>query len=129
MTRKIMYAVTLASLLLLLGNWGGTRNAEADDIERWIRDAASASEPERLQALEALGKSGDLRALQPLLQALHDANPTIRERATAALHTLRRTLSDLYYKIAQWIEELLITWGAYTSPAPPVESTRHLRRI
>jgi hypothetical protein len=123
-----MRLVALISTLLLLGI--GIPHLEADDLDRLIHDAASGSQQERLQALQALGNSGNPRALQPLLAALRDEDPTIRDGAIAALQLLVRTLRGLYHTIAQWIEELLVNLGVFPSPSPPeVEWTRHLCRI
>jgi hypothetical protein len=123
-----MRLVALISTLLLFGI--GIPHLEANDIDRLIHDATSGSQQERLQALQALGNSGDPRALQPLLAALEDADPTIRDGAIVALQLLVRTLRGLYHTIAQWIKELLVDLGIFPSPPPPeAEWTRHLRRI
>ena len=106
--------------------------ASADEVERWLRDASSPKLQVRLQALRALGESGDIRAVKPLLTALHDDNSTIRECAVAALHSLVRALQGAYSTVVQWIEGLLATLGGSTTtapPPPPVERTWHLRYI
>jgi hypothetical protein len=116
------------TLLILLGLW--LPHAMADDLNRLLHDAASGSQAIRLQALQALGNSGDVRALQPLLTALDDRDPTIRSCAIAALRALARTLDGIYRTIAQWINTLLASLQIHTSPPPPeVEHTRHLRYI
>jgi HEAT repeat protein len=111
------------TVLILIGMWAP--KATADEIDRLIHAAASGSPQERLQALKALGDSGDLRALQPLLVALRDDNTTIRAGAIAALQVLARTLKGLYRMVARWIEELLLVLGG--SSSPPLERTHHLR--
>lgn len=125
-----MRVAALVSLLMCVVAWGWAPEATADDVDRLIRDAASGSHTVRLHALEALGNSGDLRALQPLLVALRDDDPTIRERAKTALQSLARTLQGLYQAVARWIETLIVTLGGDTAPKPPtVEKALDLRRL
>jgi hypothetical protein len=110
----------------------GSSVASADEVERWLRDASSPKLQVRLQALRALGESGDIRAVRPLLTALHDDNSTIRACAAAALRSLVRALQGAYTTVVQWIEGLLATLGGSTTtapPPPPVEKTWHLRYI
>jgi HEAT repeat protein len=110
----------------------GISVASASDVERWLRDATSPDLQVRRQALRALGASGDLRAVKPLLAALHDDNATIRDCAVAALRSLVRALQGAYETVAQWIEGLLATLGGSTNTAPPppaVEKTWRLRYI
>lgn len=126
---RVVVSILLVSCLLLTGVLGWLPNAAATDFERLLQDAASGPEPERLHALKTLGRSGDPRALQPLLAAVRDDNATIRECARAALRTLSDTLHGLYRAVAAWIDTFLITLGAYTSPPPPVETTQYQRYI
>lgn len=99
--------------------------AASDPIEHLIQDATSASGPKRLQAVEALGNSGDLRALQPLLGLLQDVDPSIRERALSALRTLTQSLRQLYVHLAEWVDSLLLRLDIYLAPEPPVERTQY----
>ena len=125
-----MRLVTLVSCLLLAGIWIWTPHAAADDLDRLLRDATSASLQVRQQALEALGSSGDLRALQPLLVALQDDNPTLRQCAAAALRTLARALQGAYQAVARWIDTLIIALGGTPAPEPPiVERTLNVRHL
>jgi len=117
------------TLLLLTGLQMGAAHAAPPDIDRWIREAAAGPEPIRLHALAALGHSGDPRAVAPLLAAVQDSNPMIRERALQALRMLTQTLGELYHSVVQWIEAWLITLEAYTSPPLPTERTRHEYRL
>jgi hypothetical protein len=126
---RITGKVLLVSCLIWIGALAGLPQADAADFGQLVRDATSGSESERLQALKALGQSGDPRALQPLLAAVRDDNPTIRDCARAALQTLADTLRGLYRVVAKWIDTFLITLGAYTSPPPPVETTQFQRYI
>jgi hypothetical protein len=98
--------------------------AEMDHVERLIQDALSASGSKRLQAIEALGHSGDLRALQPLLDLLHDVDPSIREQASKALRTLVQSLRQVYTHLAQWLDRLLLRLDIYLAPDPPIEQTK-----
>jgi HEAT repeat protein len=124
-----MRAAVLCSLMIgfILGL---SSVASANDIERWLRDAASPVPQVRLQALRALGDSGDIRAVPPLLTALRDDNSTIRDCAVAALRSLARALQGIYDTIAQWIAGLLTSLDeSTTAPSPLVEKTQHLRHI
>jgi HEAT repeat protein len=99
-------------------------------MDRLIREATSAPLPVRQQALQALGNSGDLRALQPLLVALQDDSPTIRQCAAAALRALARTLQGVYQVVAHWIESVIIALGGSPPPEPPVvEKTLDVRHL
>lgn len=123
-----MRLVALISVMIVVGI--GLPLVQADEMDHLIRDAISGSRQVRLQALTALGESGDLRALDPLLTALQDKDTVIRDRAMAALQSLLRTLKGLYGTLVQWIEKLLITLGVMPSPQlPELERTRHLRQI
>jgi hypothetical protein len=102
-----------------------TASAASDPLERLIQDTTSASGAKRLQAVEALGNSGDLRALQPLLGLLHDVDPSIRERALNALRTLAQSLRQIYVHLAEWIDSLLLRLDVYLAPEPPVERTQY----
>lgn len=115
-------------LLIILGLW--LPHAMADDFNRLRHDATSGSQEIRLQALQALGNSGDIRALAALLTALDDQDPTIRSCAVAALRALARTLDGIYRTVAQWINTLVASLQIHTSPPPPeVERTKHLQYI
>jgi hypothetical protein len=125
-----MRATVLLSLLSVFIL--GISVAAASDVERWLREATSPDLQVRRQALRALGESGDIRAVKPLLTALHDDNATIRDCAVAALRSLVRALQGAYEMVAQWIEGLLATLGGSTNTAPPppaVEKTGRLRYI
>lgn len=125
-TIKMVFLATLIAAMML---GLAARPAMAESIERLIRDATSASGAKRLQAVEALGDSGDLRALQPLLGLLHDADPSIREHALEALQTLTQSLRQIYAHLAQWIDSLLLRLDIYLAPEPPVERTQDGRVI
>lgn len=125
-----MRLIAFASILGLWSLWGGWSVATADELDRLILEATTGSYEVRLQALNALGTSGDVRALPPLLAATKDPNAAIREQAMAALRVLAQTLHGLSRAVARWIEALLATLqGALAPPPPEVEWTRHLRYL
>ena len=127
-----MRLIFLLSILSICGLGGGWSAATADEMDRLITEATTGSYEVRLQALKALGKSGDMRALPPLLAAVKDQNATIREQAVAALRALAQTLHGVYRAVAQWIRELLATLPSALAPPPPspdVEWTRHVQHI
>lgn len=127
--RQMAGLVLLVSCFLLSGVLVELPTANAADFEQLVHEATSGSQSERLKALTTLGQSGDPRALQPLLTAVRDDDPTIRDCARAALQALSDSLHGLYRVVAKWIDTLLITLGVYTSPPPPVETTQYQRYI
>jgi uncharacterized alpha-E superfamily protein len=119
--------LALVTILMAMANTVLTPRstiAEMDHVERLIQDAISASGSKRLQAVEALGHSGDLRALQPLLDLLHDVDPSIREQASKALRTLVQSLRQVYTHLAQWLDRLLLRLDIYLAPDPPIEQIK-----
>jgi HEAT repeat protein len=121
----------LAALLVIVSMTfaPGSARAAQDPVERLIQDATSAAGAKRLQAVEALGNSGDLRALQPLLGLLGDVDPSIRERAIEALQTLSQHIKQVYAHLAHWIDSVLLRLDIYLAPEPPVERTQAQRVI
>lgn len=73
-------------------------NGAAADLGQLGTDAIHEPEPEgRQQALVALGKSGQADAVSPLLAALQDREPTVRNAAVEAVRQLLKTSSpDLF---------------------------------
>lgn len=55
------------------------------DVHGLIRAIGDAERDIRLAAIEALGKIGDLRAVEPLIAALQDSSWGVRQHAAAAL--------------------------------------------
>lgn len=103
-----LLAIVIAVVSMTMSPCSAIAKTDHVDIERLIQDATSASGAKRLRAVEALGNSGDLRALQPLLGLLNDVDPSIRERALKALQTLSQNLRQIYTHIAQWVDQILL---------------------
>ena len=63
---------------------------------------------DRLRAVVALGKSGDPRAVRPLVDLLSDTNPEIRRSATTALGQLKsgRPVDDLLMRLRDRDEQM-----------------------
>lgn len=126
-----MRCVALTSVLMVLSLWGWMPPAGAEDIERWLTDATAGSQEGRVQALQELGKSGDIRALPVLLQAAQESNPTIRDHAIAALRNLIQTFQGVYRTVARWVEQFLATLDEVwmPRPAPDIEKTHRTYTI
>lgn len=127
-----MRVIVCVGLALVLGSWTGASasTTTTDEIERWSQQAVSGPQVARIQAIDALGRSSDLRAVQPLVVALYDTNVAIRERAKAALHTLAQALRKIYRVVATWIDTLLMALEHETAaPPPPVEKTQRVYRL
>ncbi|ETX01036.1 MAG: hypothetical protein ETSY1_09095 [Candidatus Entotheonella factor] len=118
-----LLAIVIAVVSMTMSPCSAIAKTDHVDIERLIQDATSASGAKRLRAVEALGNSGDLRALQPLLGLLNDVDPSIRERALKALQTLSQNLRQIYTHIAQWVDQILLQFNIYLAPELPVERT------
>lgn len=65
-----------------------TRNGSTDPVGHTITALQTGTTPERRQALDLLAQLGDQRAIQPLAQALRDADALVREGAEQALWSL-----------------------------------------
>lgn len=65
---------------------------------------------DRLRAIQALGKSGDPRAVRPLTDLLGDTNTEIRLSATTALGSLQsgRPVDELIGRLRDQSEEMVI---------------------
>jgi HEAT repeat protein len=125
-----MRTIACIGLALVLGMGVVASATTADDITRWSHEAVAGSQETRVQAIKALGASGDVRAVQPLVAALQDTNTTIREHARAALRSLAQALRTVYRTVAAWIDTLLMSLGfETTAPLPPVERTQRVQRL
>jgi HEAT repeat protein len=102
MMRTIMW-IFLAALLLT----HTSSLADADQLRSLINDLRSADTQTRLKAIKGLGESGDIRALSPLLKALHDERGVVRQHAIAALQRLAQTLDEVYIIVKRWLQALI----------------------
>ncbi|PON14859.1 hypothetical protein C2W62_26870 [Candidatus Entotheonella serta] len=134
--RTALLAVLLAALIaifsVVLAPGSALTEPDAIAIERLIQDATGTTgvtPVKRIQAVKALGNSGDLRALSPLLGLLDDVDPSIRKHAIEALQMLTQRLKQIYTHLAQWIDNLLLRLDIYLAPEPPIERTQHQRII
>ena len=99
--------VLLASLLVV----GAITASHGDEFQRLIQDLRSTDEETRMKAVKALGESGEMRALKPLLEALRDDSVVVREHALEALRNLVKVLSDVYRLMRWWLQDLLNRLG------------------
>lgn len=93
----------LAALLLI----GAMRLADADELRPLINDLQSADTERALKAIAALGASGDIRAVPPLLEALRDVREVVRQSAIEALQHLVGALDDAYIVVKRWLRSLI----------------------
>lgn len=81
--------------------------ADADQLRSLIDDLNSADTETTLNAIKGLGESGDIRAVSPLLKALHDERSVVRRYTVEALQRLVRTLDDVYIVVKRWLQSLI----------------------
>ncbi|MDD1684257.1 MAG: HEAT repeat domain-containing protein [Methanoregula sp.] len=83
------------------------RDVVYDFIDTAMQGAGNA---DRLRAVVALGKSGDPRAVRPLVDLLSDTDPEIRLSAITALGLLKsgRTVDDLLGRLRDRDEKMAI---------------------
>jgi HEAT repeat protein len=96
-----------------------------------IYTAVSGTGPaERLRAVVALGKSGDPRAVRPLVDLLCDADSEIRLAATTSLGNLKsgRPVDDLIERLQDRNEQMIIRKQA-AAALTSIRSTGALRGL
>jgi HEAT repeat protein len=81
--------------------------ADVDQLRSLIDDLNSADTETTLNAIKGLGESGDIRAVSPLLKALHDERSVVRRYTVEALQRLVRTLDDVYIVVKRWLQLLI----------------------
>jgi HEAT repeat protein len=81
--------------------------ADAGRLRPLIHDLKSADTETALKAVEGLGKSGDIRAVSPLLDALRDERGVVRQYAITALQHLVQTLDEVYIVVKRWLQALI----------------------
>jgi HEAT repeat protein len=96
-----------------------------------IYTAVSGTGPaERLRAVVALGKSGDPRAVRPLVDLLGDTDTEIRLSATTALGNLKsgRPVDELIGRLRDRSEEMVVREQAAVA-LTAIRSTGALREL
>jgi HEAT repeats len=99
-----MVSSLLLGLLLLTCGIG---LSDADQLQPLLDDLTSADMNTRLKAITALGESGEVRAIPPLIAALNDEHDVIRQYAAEALQNLARVLDDAYAVVKRWLHSLI----------------------
>src|ERR671924_513961 len=91
-------------ILLMLGT---IELSAADELKSVVNDLKSADAQTRMTAIQRLGESGDIRAVQPLLAALNDENALVRTYAIEALQRLVSILDDIHGVVKRWLQTLI----------------------
>jgi hypothetical protein len=94
----------MLGLFLILG---AIELSHADALKRFVDDLKSADAQTRATAIQHLGESGDIRAVQPLLAALSDENALVRRYALDALQRLVSVLDDIHGVVKRWLQTLI----------------------
>jgi HEAT repeat protein len=98
-------AIRVFLTVLLLTHTTGLVNA--DQLRPLINDLKSPDTEAVVKALKRLGESGDIRAVPPLIDALHDERGVVRQYAVEALQHLVRALDDGYIVVKRWLRSLI----------------------
>jgi len=117
-------------ILLMLGT---IELSAADELKSVVNALKSADAQTRIMAIQRLGESGDIRAVQPLLAALNDENARVRTYAIEALQRLVSILDDVHGVVKRWLQTLIKSLKNEPSEevitvARPVAST-HLDQV
>jgi HEAT repeat protein len=117
-------------ILLMLGT---IELSAADELKSVVNALKSADAQTRIMAIQRLGESGDIRAVQPLLAALNDENALVRTYAIEALQRLVSILDDVHGIVKRWLQTLIKSLknepaGEVITVARPVAST-HLDQV
>jgi HEAT repeat protein len=91
-------------ILLMLGT---IELSAADELKSVVNDLKSADAQTRMTAIQRLGESGDIRAVQPLLAALNDENALVRTYAIEALQRLVSILDEVHVVVKRWLQTLI----------------------
>src|ERR671924_2151921 len=87
-------------ILLMLGT---IELSAADELKSVVNDLKSADAQTRMTAIQRLGESGDIRAVQPLLAALNDENALVRTYAIEALQRLASIPPEVPVALKRWL--------------------------
>jgi len=88
MNRAKHRAIWLFALFLTLSWFFASQNARAGELDRLTDQLKHNSSRLRARAASALGKLGDKRAVEPLINALKDEDRSVRSSASGALGRL-----------------------------------------
>ena len=91
-------------ILLMLGT---IELSAADELKSVVNALKSADAQTRIMAIQRLGESGDIRAVQPLLAALNDENALVRTYAIEALQRLVSILDEVHVVVKRWLQTLI----------------------
>ena len=95
--------IVLGMLLML----GTIELSAADELKSVVNALKSADAQTRIMAIQRLGESGDIRAVQPLLAALNDENALVRTYAIEALQRLVSILDEVHVVVKRWLQTLI----------------------
>lgn len=112
------------------GEWYNSLPHRGEVYDRIYIAMSGTGTADRVQAVVALGKSGDPRAVRPLVTLLSDADEEIRLSATTALGSLKsgRPVDELVGRLRDRSEQMIIrehAAGALTA----IRSTGALRGL
>jgi HEAT repeat protein len=112
------------------GEWYNSLPHKGEVYDLIYRAASGTGTADRLQAVVALGKSGDPRAVRPLVDLLGDTDKEIRLAATTALGSLKsgRPVDELIERLRDRNEQIPVREQAAVALAA-IRSTGALRGL
>lgn len=112
------------------GEWYNSHPHSGGIYDQIYTAASGTGAAERLRAVVALGKSGDPRAVRPLVDLLGDTDSEIRLAATTALGSLKsgRPVEELVGRLQDQNEQMIIRQQAAVS-LTAIRSTGALRGL
>jgi HEAT repeat protein len=112
------------------GEWYNSLPHRGEVYDLIYRAVSGTGTAERLQAVAALGKSGDPRAVRPLVDLLGDTDEEIRLAATTALGSLKsgRPVDELIERLRDPGERMVIREQAAVA-LTAIRSTGALRGL
>ena len=97
MWRWLIVAV-VASLIL-------SASVAADDFDEALKKLKDKDPVKRVSGLRALGKIGDMRAVQQIVMAFKDPHPRVRDKAAEALERIKDK------EVLGWLREKVLQHG------------------
>jgi HEAT repeat protein len=112
------------------GEWYNSSPSRGEVYDLIYKAVSGAGTADRLRAVVALGKSGDPRAVRPLVDLLSDADEEIRLSATTALGSLKsgRPVDELVGRLRDRSERMVIRERAAVA-LTAIRSTGALRGL